>query len=72
MMRRLRQAKTMDSTPMKVETAERLFTLLNVRYPGHVWRVIEVCPVSVVKTIDNETDALTTIANLERTMAAQT
>jgi len=55
-----------DAERMSIVTAERLFTLLEARYPGKVWRVVEVCPVAVVKTIDNEFDAQLTIRNLEK------
>jgi len=44
--------------------AQRLYHALDKRYPGKVWRTIEVCPVGVVKTIDNEADALETIRRL--------
>lgn len=65
----VRDSKRIDSEPIHAETAERLYAALSERYPGKVWRVIEVCPVAVVKTIDNEADALTTIGNLERAKA---
>ena len=70
--RRLRHHKSTDSEPIQPATFDRLFTLLSLRYPGKVWRVVEVSPSAVVKTIDNEQDAQTTIANLERRFAADT
>lgn len=65
----LRQHKATDSTPMTAGTFDRLLGLLEARYPGKVWRVVEVCPGTVVKTIDNEEDALVTCANLEAAKA---
>lgn len=64
-MGQLRTAKRIDDPEIKPETAEKLYALLEKRWPGKVWRVIEVCPVAVVKTIDNERDALETIRRLE-------
>lgn len=66
----MRTTKALNSRPMTRETQERLIALLEARYPGKVWRVVETCPVAVVKTIDNERDAIATIRNLE--MAATT
>lgn len=48
---------------MKAETFDRLYAELERQWPGRVRRVIEVCPVAVVKTIDNERDAQQTLAN---------
>ena len=64
----MRTTKSLHSRPMTQETQERLIAALEAQFPGEgkVWRVVEVCPVAVVKTIDNEDDALTTIANIER------
>lgn len=61
----MRTTKSIKSAPIKKTTQERLIRLLEGRYPGKVWRVVEVCPVAVVKTIDNERDALATLRNLE-------
>ena len=47
------------------DTAKRLYDALERRYPGKVWRVVEVCPVAVVKTIDNEADAQETLRRLD-------
>jgi hypothetical protein len=75
-MKHIRHAKAVESRPMTKETADRLFELLDQRYPNKVWRVIECecqvgmsCPVAVVKTIDNEDDALMTIANFEERLS---
>lgn len=67
----LRATKSTTSTPMTAATQERLIAALERRYPGKVWRVVEVCPVAVVKTIDNEEDALVTILNIERREAEE-
>lgn len=62
----LRKSKSLTSTPMTAATHERLVALLEARYgAANVWRVVEVCPVSVVKVIDNEEDALVTCMNFE-------
>jgi hypothetical protein len=47
--------------PIKPETFERLLEALERHYPGKVRRAVDVCPVAVNKTIDNEADALETI-----------
>lgn len=59
-----RDVKEIDSPHITEETAAKLFSALSKKYPGKVWRVIEVCPVAVVKTIDNERDALETLRRL--------
>lgn len=61
----MRTAKRIESAPITTDTFDRLYYLLDQVYPGKVWRVVECCPVAVVKTIDNERDALATIANIE-------
>jgi hypothetical protein len=68
-MSNIRNHKASDSTPMTAATAERLMAALESKYPGKVWRVVECCPVAIVKTIDNEEDALVTLMNIERTDA---
>jgi len=50
-----------DSQPITAETFERLCAAVESRHPGKWWRALEVCPVAVVKTIDNEEDAKATI-----------
>lgn len=62
----IRNHKNPDSTPMTAATQERLIAALEALHPGKVWRVVEICPVAVVKTIDNEEDALVTLMNIER------
>lgn len=61
----MRKTKATTSQPITPATYDRLLKLLEARYAGKWWRVVEVCPAAVVKTIDNESDALQTIANLE-------
>lgn len=61
----MRHTKEIDSPHMREETAAKLYSALQKKYPGKVWRVIEVCPVAVVKTIDNERDALETLRRLK-------
>jgi len=57
----IRKTKDRNSKPISEDLAQRLYHALEQRYPGKVWRVIEVCPEAVVKTIDNEDDALETL-----------
>ena len=52
-------------------TYTRLVALLEAQYPGKVRRTVEVCPVAIVKCIDNEHDALMTIGRLERRAEAE-
>lgn len=61
-----RNTKRQYSKPISEDLAQRLYCALEKRYPGKVWRTIEVCPIAVVKTIDNEADALETIRRLEQ------
>jgi len=65
----MRTTKSPRSRPLTLETQERLYAALEAMYPGNVWRVIEVQPVAVITTIDNEDDALRTLANIERKLA---
>lgn len=60
----MRTTKRANSTPITRDTAERLYDALEAKFPGKVWRCIEVCPVAVVKTIDNEADAFETLRRL--------
>ena len=53
------------ASAIQAETWDRLLYLLEERYPGKVRRVVEVCPASVVKHIDNQADANETIRRLE-------
>lgn len=58
--------KTWTGTPMKHGTAYNLYKALEAKYGKEKVRfVIEVCPVAVLKTIDNEKDAISTIENIE-------
>ena len=61
----MRDSKKIGSLPMTEATARKLYDALEQKYPGKVWRAIEVCPVAVVKTIDNEHDALETLRRLK-------
>lgn len=65
----MRTTKAINSAPIAEETFDRLYALLERMYPGKVWRVIEVCPMAIVKTIDNEDDARRTISRLEEALA---
>lgn len=56
---------TTASRPMEEATFLALYDMLEARYPGRVRRVLEVCPVAVIKMIDNERDAQQTLANLK-------
>lgn len=59
-----RSVWTPGSTPMASETCDQLYAALEARYPRKVRRVLEVPPVAVQKTIDNEVDALETLRRL--------
>lgn len=58
------------STPISAETYERLLAVLERVYPGKWRRAVDVCPVAVNKTIDNEADALATIQKIRERAAA--
>ena len=60
-----RETADWNSKPIQAATFTKLVALLEARYPGKVRRTLEVCPVAVIKTIDNEADARATIARLE-------
>ena len=64
--RRHRTTWARGSVAMCAETFVHLYALLEARYPGRVRRVLEVTPVAVQKTIDNEADAQQTIDNILR------
>jgi hypothetical protein len=51
--------------PITCATYARLCAALEHVYPGKWRRSVDVCPVAVNKTIDNETDALETIKRIE-------
>lgn len=53
------------SKPITPETYERLLVALERVYPGKWRRSVDVMPVAVCKTIDNEADALETIRRVE-------
>lgn len=63
----LRTVPDFRSTPITAETYERLLAALERVYHGKWRRAVDVCPVAVTKTIDNEADALATIAKIDRT-----
>lgn len=56
--------KMWNGSRMSSDTAERLYQELEAIHPGKVRRVVEVCPVAVLKTIDNEEDAQQTLDNI--------
>jgi hypothetical protein len=56
--------------PITSETYERLLAALERVYPGKWRRAVDVCPVAVNKTIDNEEDALETIRRIEERLGA--
>lgn len=66
----LRDGPDLNSTPIGAETFDRLVAALERVYPGKVRRAVEVCPVAIVKTIDNESDALETIRRIEERTTA--
>lgn len=55
-----------DSLPIQRETFEILYQELESRYPGKVRRILEIAPVAVTVTIDNEDDARQTLNNIKR------
>ena len=61
----VRQTPTPHDTPIAPETFERLIKAIDSVYPGKWRRALDVCPVAVNKTIDNEADALETIRRIE-------
>lgn len=67
----MRYTKRVSSQPMTAETAEKLYAVLEAKYPGKVWRAIEVCPIAVQSTIDNEADAQETLRRLEELARAR-
>jgi hypothetical protein len=60
-----RRTPEIGSRPISAETYERLLAALETVYPGKWRRAVDVCPVAVNKTIDNEADALETIRRIE-------
>jgi hypothetical protein len=61
----LRFTPRTDSQPITSATFERLLQALDSVYPGKWRRAVDVCPVAVNTTIDNEADALETIRRIE-------
>ena len=49
-----RDVPNLETTPITRETYERLCAVLEIVYPGKWRRAVDVCPVAVNKTIDNE------------------
>lgn len=66
-----RKTFRMDDPPITPETYERLLVALEAVYPGKWRRTVDVMPVAVCKTIDNERDALETIRRIEERHLAQ-
>lgn len=59
-------SKSWGKPLIKWGTLEKLISLAEKVYPNK-WRVcLDICPVSVIKTIDNEEDAQETIKRLEK------
>ena len=65
----MRDAADWNTKPITADTYAELIARLEERYPGKVRRTVEVCPVAVINTIDNEDDALETIVRLKRRSA---
>lgn len=61
----LRSTPRLHSKPITPKTYARLLECLESVYPGKWRRAVDVCPVAVNKTIDNEADALETIRRIE-------
>ena len=60
-------ARWSEDVPMTEKTQNELIWELEAKYgKDKVRRVVLVCPVAVEKVIDNEEDAKTTIANLQK------
>lgn len=62
--RGLRKTHDPASTAITSETFERLMTELGAVYPGKVRRAVILMPAAIEKVIDNEADALATLANI--------
>lgn len=65
----MRKAPDLKSKPMSLKTQERLIELASKLYPRRVRRAVDLCPVAVNHTVDNEADALETIRRMERRLA---
>lgn len=61
----LRTTPKIDDPAMKPETYDKLLAALERVYPGKVRRSVDVFSGAMVKTIDNEIDALETIRRIE-------
>lgn len=53
------------SQPISEATYAKLLRVLERVYPGRWRRAVDVCPVAVNHTIDNQADALETIRRIE-------
>ena len=64
MTRKVRTAPEIGAAPITEATYRKLLQCLERRYPGKWRRAVDVCPVLVNKTIDNQADALETIRRI--------
>lgn len=71
MPRSVRNGPKLDSKEMCRETQERLLELADSVYPGKARRAVDICPVAVNHTIDNEEDAQETIRRMERRLEGE-
>lgn len=62
----MRDTPNMDDKAIQPRTYQRLLLCLESVYPGKWRRSVDVCPVAVNKTIDNEIDARETIERIEQ------
>ena len=69
--RTLRAHPISESSPISAETYERLLAAIERASPGKWRRAVDVCPVAVNYTIDNEPDALETIRRIEKREARE-
>jgi len=60
----MRTMPNLKSQPITEATYAELLAALDLVYPGKWRRAVDVCPVAVNKTIDNELDARETIRRI--------
>lgn len=70
--RAIRSIPDYSDEPISAETYEKLLACLERKYAGKWRRAVDVCPVAVNKTIDNEEDALETIRRIEASESLRT
>jgi hypothetical protein len=69
-LRVIRYSPRTKSEPITARTYDVLLAELERAYPGKWRRAVDVTPVAVCKTVDNEADALETIRRIRTTPGA--